>query len=565
MSMLFKRIKDWATSITDFRTGDYIAVDGPGGTAKMAAELIATKENIINTQSSIVDLNDSSYWQNGGLNSTSGKEFDAADRLRTIFLKLTETGVMTYTAQSGVSFTWAFFCYNSNKEFLGYASNSHIANLIATYPTAVWFRLALNSITGITPDASHIEDVASFGGSLHDYDVVRESQLEQVYTELETLDEKIDHLFDDGKTALNMNDTAFWQNGGIDSSYGTETTASDRLRTIFLRLTSDSNISYFKKSGVNFSRALYCYDENKVYLGYSGSASIATALESYPSAVWFRIGLTGITGATVDYTNIANIFDWRSGLYEVVDGYETRLENIEEQIGGFIYQDPLKGKTWYACGDSFTAGVTGDVITENGPYKGYRACYPYFVGNRTGMDVHNIAVSGSTMTYKSGTSTASNCFSYPSTGKYLSIPADADYITLKFGINDDPSHQDMPLGTISDNTNETLYGAWNVVISYLVANCPYAKIGVIVSNGCYDPNYSKAARDIAEKWGLGYLDENFDYKVPLLIRVTGKPNVSSAAHNAVLAKMRVSESNTHPNDWAHEYESKIVEAWLRTL
>lgn len=33
--MLFKRIKDWATSITNFRTGDCIPVDGPSGTAKM--------------------------------------------------------------------------------------------------------------------------------------------------------------------------------------------------------------------------------------------------------------------------------------------------------------------------------------------------------------------------------------------------------------------------------------------------------------------------------------------------------------------------------------------------
>ena len=35
MSMLFKRIKDWATSITAFRAGDVIPVDGPSGTAKM--------------------------------------------------------------------------------------------------------------------------------------------------------------------------------------------------------------------------------------------------------------------------------------------------------------------------------------------------------------------------------------------------------------------------------------------------------------------------------------------------------------------------------------------------
>ena len=40
MSMLFKRIKDWATSITAFRTGDVIPVDGPSGTAKMAKDAL---------------------------------------------------------------------------------------------------------------------------------------------------------------------------------------------------------------------------------------------------------------------------------------------------------------------------------------------------------------------------------------------------------------------------------------------------------------------------------------------------------------------------------------------
>lgn len=51
MSMLFKRIKDWATSITAFRSGDVIAVDGPDGTAKMSKDdlLKETAENAVNS------------------------------------------------------------------------------------------------------------------------------------------------------------------------------------------------------------------------------------------------------------------------------------------------------------------------------------------------------------------------------------------------------------------------------------------------------------------------------------------------------------------------------------
>ena len=49
-NLLLKRIKDWATSITAFRTGDYIAVDGPEGTAKMPKDdlLRLTAQNTLN-------------------------------------------------------------------------------------------------------------------------------------------------------------------------------------------------------------------------------------------------------------------------------------------------------------------------------------------------------------------------------------------------------------------------------------------------------------------------------------------------------------------------------------
>ena len=39
-NLLLKRIKDWATSITAFRTGDVIPVDGPSGTAKMSKDTL---------------------------------------------------------------------------------------------------------------------------------------------------------------------------------------------------------------------------------------------------------------------------------------------------------------------------------------------------------------------------------------------------------------------------------------------------------------------------------------------------------------------------------------------
>ena len=54
-NLSLKRIKDWATSITSFRTGDVIAVDGPDGTAKMSKDdlLKVTAENTLSSIKSI--------------------------------------------------------------------------------------------------------------------------------------------------------------------------------------------------------------------------------------------------------------------------------------------------------------------------------------------------------------------------------------------------------------------------------------------------------------------------------------------------------------------------------
>ena len=149
-------------------------------------------------------------------------------------------------------------------------------------------------------------------------------------------------------------------------------------------------------------------------------------------------------------------------------------------------------------------------------------------------------------------------------GRYTQIPSDADYITLKFGINDDTIHQSAPIGTIDDATNETFYGAWNIVLEYIITNHPQAKIGIIVTNGSQLP-YVNATIAIAEKWGIPYLNEATDKQCSFMFR---------SNRTDVLASVRTLRNNhwfvepdlnSHPNAKAHEYESTVVEAWLRTL
>ena len=225
------------------------------------------------------------------------------------------------------------------------------------------------------------------------------------------------------------------------------------------------------------------------------------------------------------------------------------------------YKDnPLYGKKYVACGDSFTEGdftgsLTDDFIFTEGDYAGCKKVYPYYIGRRNKMTVINEAKCGSTLTALGRK---------PLSGDRLyAIPKDADYITIKIGINDDERHQKMPVGTVDDTDNTTFCGAWNFVLDYLTANLPYAKIGIIVTNGATRPIVD-ATIAAAKKWGIPYIDLATDHKLPLMLRSL-REDVCDEAKARRDEAFRVSPTNGHPNERAHEFESYIIENWMKSI
>lgn len=238
----------------------------------------------------------------------------------------------------------------------------------------------------------------------------------------------------------------------------------------------------------------------------------------------------------------------------------------------------LYGKKWAVCGDSFTNGdfsnaLDADYVISDGIYAGQNKVYGYLIGNRNNMDIQHLAAGGRTMaTPADGSFT--NAFSNE---MYKDIDADVDYITLYFGINDS-HHRDtatdsdgedqtgiIELGTIDDSDISTFYGAWNVVMEYLIENYPYAHIGIIVSNGCETSDYPEAEIAIAKKWGVPYIDLNGDERTPMMNRSTNS-NTCSTARTLRTKQFSVNYgTNGHPSAQAHEYESHFIENWLRSI
>lgn len=238
----------------------------------------------------------------------------------------------------------------------------------------------------------------------------------------------------------------------------------------------------------------------------------------------------------------------------------------------------LYGKKWAVCGDSFSAGDFTNAILQNniittGRYVNKPKVYGYIIGNRNDMDIQFLSAGGRTMATPSN-SNFTNCFSNKI---YKTIDSDVDYITLYFGINDE-HHSNaepgtdgenvsgiIPLGTIDDYTKDTFYGAYQVVLDYLIENYPFAHIGIIVTNGTVN-SYRLATIEIAKKYGIPYIDLNGDDRTPCMIRSCNQ-DISLSIRNKRTEKFAVNYSagNLHPSSLAHEYESTFIEQFLKSL
>jgi len=239
-----------------------------------------------------------------------------------------------------------------------------------------------------------------------------------------------------------------------------------------------------------------------------------------------------------------------------------------------ISDNVLEGKKWAVAGDSFTEGgwSRGEApLIQSGKYAGQKAVYPYLIGNRNNMTIQNIFRAGRTLAHPSDDS-----FTNTFADNYQSIDADADYLTIYLGIND--SHHrpnaygsdgedttgEITLGTINDNTTATFYGAWNVILTWLITNRPNLKIGIIASNACETDDYRTATIAIAKKYGIPYIDLNGDERTPCMIRSTNA-EVESDIKTLRTNNWRISSTNSHPNEACHVYESTIIENFLRSL
>lgn len=208
----------------------------------------------------------------------------------------------------------------------------------------------------------------------------------------------------------------------------------------------------------------------------------------------------------------------------------------------------LYGKKYVVCGDSFSAE-----LNTNGGRP-----YGKVIAERNNMAYVNLAIAGTTM------STDVDHDSFATT-QYKKVPADADYITLCYGLNEESAIPDH-IGEKSSTDVSTIWGAWNFSLKYLITNMPFAKIGIIIADAWTSQQMHDLLVEIAEYWGIPYLDLKESTSVPM--GLNGRLPSDSVSSEAVTLRtnaFRVSSTDGHPNEKAHAYRSTYIENFLRSL
>lgn len=362
----------------------------------------------------------------------------------------------------------------------------------------------------------------------------------------------------------NLIDKTATTNGYIGSSNGNITESSSYETTDFIYVKAGVAVTFAPRI-----RAILAYDTSKNPI--TSTFNNTTVNNDTPQT--FTPTVTGYVRATMMVSDKAT---WQCVVGTTVGTPEPFGKYISPDVA-IPGNDILSGKKWVVCGDSFTNGTDTGTL-ESGDYEGEKIVYPYIIGNRTHINVIKFFKNGQTLAFPAEPGTFVNSLTCPSESYYYqNIPADADYITIYLGIND--SHHspgssggdgedntgEIPLGTITDNTTATYYGAWNVVLTWLLTNRPFAHIGIIASNGCDNDDYRLAQIAIAQKYGIPYLDLNGDDRCRAMIRSTN-PNIPAAVKAIIRDAQAVNyPTDSHPNNNAHRLQSTFIETWLRTL
>ena len=248
---------------------------------------------------------------------------------------------------------------------------------------------------------------------------------------------------------------------------------------------------------------------------------------------------------------------------------------IPKGANGEIYQpiNLLEGINWCAIGDSFTWGDPANEKFTDRNGKEWCLTATTWLANEIGANLIQVGFGGAhfmprIVDGEIDTSVA-NYITNPNWWYGMkNITSNTQLITIQVGLNDNAG-VNYPIGTYGDETLLTSYGAFKVLMDKIKETCPFAKIGLIVSDAFLRTEYANFLYDLSKKYNLPILDLSSSTVGTIYGTSAGDSynyNFASAeVKTANNEKYRISSTNGHPNTESHKLRAEKLKLFIKYL
>lgn len=235
--------------------------------------------------------------------------------------------------------------------------------------------------------------------------------------------------------------------GGIQANSGALVTNTIRCRSLPATITKNVGYRYFKIDGVDGNIVVanvVLYNDGIFVKGYDHITN---------NELWYSSGHIKIyNDGTFNQLRIS---------FRKTDNSNFTDEEVEGMSITYIPkvkatpESKWRGKKYVALGDSITYGFIPRNYTG---YPGQLNSYARLTADALGMSFVNAGISGNTVALATSGGT-------PMCERYTELDNDADLITVMGGTND--IRKGVALGTMSDRTETTFYGALHILLGGL--------------------------------------------------------------------------------------------------
>lgn len=354
----------------------------------------------------------------------------------------------------------------------------------------------------------------------------------------------------------------------IGKSDGKNSTPYNAIATSYVKIDENSkfivSLSYQQRSC-----GCACYDENYLFLGsiYKSESDDNAQyyvidekltgqqiLELFPTTKYIRFSSLNLISFNPKFKMLQQLT-----LQQIAEKQQEILDTLSAS-------NPLYGKTWIACGDSFTnmkfddyVDISGNAgISSDGYDRDYRLykTYPTVIATNNKMHLINVAAGGM-KSFLTAYSDNTSSF-YQKVATLSNEISSADYMTLMFGLNDSG-----PVGTSADTDPTTMCGAWNNILSTILSCNPAIKIGIISPDNWPNENLRNAQSVIGKAWGIPVLDlksENIPFQTGS--RSYDMNPYAVSQRNSIL---QISQESRHPSILGQQYRSTVIQNFMKSL